>query len=121
MLTVGGIISARQGGASRNQRGEEKKARGKVENMRNRRPQAARLVVWLALLLVPDARLAGQLPPSKGAPSVGEKAPDFTLPDSTGKPVKLSELLASSGWRQGAIAAPSRAPWVLLIFYRGYW
>ena len=52
---------------------------------------------------------------------MGEKAPDFTLPDSNGKPVKLSELFASSEWRQGAIAAPSRAPWVLLIFYRGYW
>ncbi|HJY86911.1 MAG TPA: hypothetical protein VKE24_08755 [Candidatus Acidoferrales bacterium] len=89
--------------------------------MKNRRPRAVWLALWLAFLLVPYARLAGQLPPSKAAPRVGQKAPDFTLPDSNGKPVKLSELLASSEWHQGAVAAPSRAPWVLLIFYRGYW
>lgn len=112
---------ARAAQAATGEAHEREQARGKVENLRNRRPHAARLAVWLALLLVPDARLAGQLPPSKGAPRVGEKAPDFTLPDSNGKPVKLSELFASSEWRQGAIAAPSRAPWVLLIFYRGYW
>jgi hypothetical protein len=50
---------------------------------------------------------ARQLPESAGAPKVGEKAPDFTLPDSQGRPVSLSGVSGSS--------------WVLLIFYRGYW
>ena len=57
---------------------------------------------------------ARQLPQSAGAPKVGEKAPDFTLPDSQGKPVRLSSLLAEP--RGGAPGT-----WVLLIFYRGYW
>jgi AhpC/TSA family len=54
------------------------------------------------------------LPPSTGAPHVGQKAPDFTLTDTAGKQVSLSELLSSpvNG------AAPKG---VLLIFYRGYW
>jgi len=50
---------------------------------------------------------ARQLPESAGAPKVGEKAPDFTLLDSQGKPVSLSGV--------------SRSSWVVLIFYRGYW
>jgi hypothetical protein len=56
-----------------------------------------------------------QLPPSNGAPQVGQKAPDFTLPDKDGNPVMLSKLFepgADGG--EGARAA-------LLIFYRGYW
>jgi peroxiredoxin len=40
-------------------------------------------------------------------PSVGEIAPDFVLPDSTGAPQRLSDLVAT-GPR-------------VLIFYRGHW
>lgn len=58
--------------------------------------------------------LARQLPESAGAPKVGETAPDFTLPDSQGKPVRLYSLLGSPGG-----GAPGS--WVVLIFYRGYW
>ena len=58
--------------------------------------------------------MARQLPESAGAPKVGEKAPDFTLPDSQGKPVRLSSLLAEPG-------GGASGTWVLLIFYRGYW
>jgi len=54
--------------------------------------------------------VARQMPASAGAPRVGEKAPDFSLPDQDGKLVALQDLLASSGTRA-----------VLLIFYRGYW
>jgi hypothetical protein len=58
--------------------------------------------------------MARQLPSAADAPKVGEKAPDFTLPDSQGKPVRLSSLLAEpSGGAPGT--------WVVLIFYRGYW
>jgi len=53
-----------------------------------------------------------RLPVSAGAPKVGEKAPEFVLPDAQGRPVRLSELVAPAG---------SGGSWVLLIFYRGYW
>jgi hypothetical protein len=55
---------------------------------------------------------ARQLPASTGAPQVGQKAPDFTLPDANGAPVTLSNLLAAGA--NGAHGA-------VLIFYRGYW
>ncbi len=53
--------------------------------------------------------IAKQLPPSPGAPRVGQKAPDFSLLDSHRRTVTLSELRAT---------APRG---VLLVFYRGYW
>jgi len=49
-----------------------------------------------------------QVPPSIGAPRVGEKAPEFTLPDQDGKKVALIDLI-------------SRSKAVVLIFYRGFW
>lgn len=68
-------------------------------------------------LLCAVAPAGAQLPSSKGAPKVGDKMPDFTLPDTNNKPVKLSELLAPAAGGKNAKAGP----WVLLIFYRGYW
>ena len=54
------------------------------------------------------------LPASKGAPQVGQRAPEFTLPDTTGKQVSLNELMTRP--------INGKAPrGVLLIFYRGYW
>jgi hypothetical protein len=58
---------------------------------------------------------ARDVPGSSGAPKVGQKAPDFTLTDSSGNHVSLSQLLAAS---PGSTAAPKA---VLLVFYRGYW
>jgi hypothetical protein len=49
-----------------------------------------------------------QVPPSTGAPRVGQKAPEFTLPDQDGKDVSLLDLVIKSK----AVA---------LIFYRGFW
>jgi hypothetical protein len=48
-----------------------------------------------------------QVPLSAQAPRVGEKAPEFSLPDQNGKSVALAELLSSDG--------------AILIFYRGHW
>lgn len=48
-----------------------------------------------------------QVPLSAQAPRVGEKAPEFTLPDQNGKSVALPDLLSPNG--------------AILIFYRGHW
>ncbi len=53
------------------------------------------------------------LPASAGAPRVGQKAPDFTLPDKDGSPVTLSRLIGAG--------ADGGASGVLLVFYRGNW
>jgi drug/metabolite transporter (DMT)-like permease len=52
--------------------------------------------------------LGHQLPVSTGAPKLGQRAPDFSLPDQNGKPVALADLTSAG---HGAI----------LIFYRGHW
>jgi len=54
--------------------------------------------------------IARQMPPSLGAPAVGQAAPDFTLPDQDSKTVALHDVLRLSDTRA-----------VLLIFYRGFW
>ena len=77
---------------------------------------AALSLLVFGVFLAYNFHLSAQLPASKAAPRVGEKAPEFTLPDQNGKPVRLAELLAP--------AAESQEPnptWVLLIFYRGTW
>jgi AhpC/TSA family len=54
------------------------------------------------------------MPAAQGAPQIGQKAPDFSLSDTDGKPVSLSELLSTP--------VNGKAPkGVLLVFYRGYW
>ena len=69
----------------------------------------------LGLFLFYTLSMSRQLPASANAPQVGEKAPDFTLPDVQGKPVRLYEVLG----QQARGGAPGT--WALLIFYRGYW
>lgn len=61
----------------------------------------------LGLFLFYTLSLSRQLPAAANAPKVGEKAPDFTLADAQGRPVRLYDLLGQN--------------WVVLIFYRGYW
>ena len=54
------------------------------------------------------------LPASKGAPQVGQRVPDFSLPDTSGKQVSLNALMTTP--------INGNAPkGVLLVFYRGYW
>jgi len=48
-----------------------------------------------------------QVPLSAQAPRVGEKAPEFSLPDQNGKQTSLADLLSPNG--------------AVLIFYRGHW
>ena len=57
-----------------------------------------------------------QLPASTGAPRVGQKAPEFVLPDNNNNPLTLSSLLSSA-----SADTQARPKGVLLVFYRGYW
>jgi hypothetical protein len=50
--------------------------------------------------------LSYQMPDTKDVVDVGEIAPDFTLPDQSGQPIRFTELLGSK---------------VVLVFYRGHW
>jgi hypothetical protein len=66
------------------------------------------------------------LPPAKGAPQVGQMAPDFTLADSQNKSLQLSALLGSSfagngGGADETTSGAGQTAGVVLIFYRGYW
>ena len=47
-------------------------------------------VAIMTLFLFSYFVFARWLPPSTGAPHVGQKVPEFTLPDSTGKQVSLN-------------------------------
>jgi hypothetical protein len=58
------------------------------------------------------------LPAASGAPKVGQKAPQFSLTDTNGKPVSLAALLLGPLAQSGPGPAPKG---VLLVFYRGYW
>lgn len=73
--------------------------------------------VLAALLLAASALffvLARKIPSSTGAPQVGQHAPDFTLSDSNGQPLALTQLFSPSP----GMPQPKA---VLLVFYRGYW
>lgn len=71
-------------------------------------------VLTMALFVFSFFIASRWLPASQGAPQVGQKAPDFTLTDTTGKQVSLADLLSTP--------INGKAPkGVLLIFYRGYW
>ena len=70
--------------------------------------------------------LARHLPPSHGAPQVGQQAPAFSLSDTSGKSVSLSDLLSAPikeavGKTEAVQEARATPKAVLLIFYRGYW
>ena len=56
---------------------------------------------------------------SAAAPQVGERVPDFRLPDTTGHSVSLTELFSGSAGPDSAGKEPPKA--ILLVFYRGYW
>lgn len=66
-----------------------------------------RIALALLLLCVVSHGLAQRAyPKPQIASASGQAAPDFTLPDQDGKPLKLSSLHGQP---------------VLLYFYRGYW
>lgn len=71
-------------------------------------------VLVLGLFIFSTFILPRWLPESKGAPHAGQKAPEFTLTDTSGTRVSLSELLTTP-----INGNPPKG--VLLVFYRGYW
>jgi len=72
-------------------------------------------IVFTAVLLV-ALSVSAQLPPSKGAPKLGDRAPDFTLPVASGSPNPAQNTLTLS-----RLVPNKTGRWVLLVFYRGYW
>lgn len=75
-----------------------------------------RLQFAVVLTMLLGFSTVAQLPPSKGAPKVGEKAPDFTLPIASGAQDPAEKTLTLSR------SVPNKTgQWVLLVFYRGYW
>ena len=75
-------------------------------------------VLVIALFVFVFLIAARWLPASMGAPHLGQKAPDFTLTDTKGKSVALTELLSTPINGKAGATQPKG---VLLIFYRGYW
>ncbi len=73
------------------------------------------LSVFLLAFAVFGLYASRNIPDASKAPQVGQRAPDFVLPDTNSKPVWLHDLL-SMPMESGA---PPKA--VLLVFYRGYW
>jgi len=80
-----------------------------------RQARGRRWPAWIALVLT-ALLLAGtagfnffiaRIPATAAALRVGERAPDFTLPDAGGRAVSLADFR-------------DRKP-VVLVFYRGYW
>ncbi len=79
------------------------------------RAQGRWWLAWLALglsslLLVAGAWfnfVAARVPDTPTALRVGERPPDFTLPDAAGRPVSLADYRGKKP--------------VVLVFYRGYW
>jgi hypothetical protein len=69
----------------------------------------------LALFILGTFVIARRLPASTAAPHVGQKAPDFTLTDTNGMSVSLSEIMTAP-YAQHVVPKGT-----LLIFYRGYW
>ncbi len=79
------------------------------------RARRRRWPAWLALgltslLLVGGAWfnfVGARVPDTPTALRVGERPPDFTLPDAAGRPVSLADYRGKKP--------------VVLVFYRGYW
>jgi len=79
------------------------------------------ILALVSLLLVGVAIFsffhARAMPASAAAPNIGQKAPDFTLADTSGQPVSLAQLFVPAAGDSQAV--PPKA--ALLVFYRGYW
>jgi cytochrome oxidase Cu insertion factor (SCO1/SenC/PrrC family) len=79
------------------------------------REHGRRWPAWIALGVSGPLLVAGvwfnlvgaRVPATPTALRIGERPPDFTLPDAKGRPVSLAEFRGKKP--------------VVLVFYRGYW
>ena len=81
-----------------------------VARARGRRWPALLALGFSSLVLVGGAWfnfVAARIPDVPTALRVGERPPDFTLPDASGRPVSLGEFRGKKP--------------VVLVFYRGHW
>jgi hypothetical protein len=81
-----------------------------VARAQRRRWPAWLVLGFMGLVLVAGAWfnfVAARVPATPTALHVGERAPDFTLPDATGRPVSLADYRGKKP--------------VVIVFYRGYW
>jgi small-conductance mechanosensitive channel len=67
-------------------------------------------IAFIAFVAVFGFAFTRHIPSSRNAPMVGQRAPEFTARDTSGRRVALSQLLAAPGTRG-----------VILVFFRGYW
>jgi hypothetical protein len=81
-----------------------------VARAKGRRWPAWLVLGFMDLLLIAGTWfnfVAARVPGTPTALHLGERAPDFTLPDATGRPVSLADYRG-------------KRP-VVIVFYRGYW
>src|SRR5258708_4057552 len=76
-------------------------------------------VVIVGLFALLSYTVTKSFPLAHNAPKVGQKAPQFTVVDSSGKATSLAQLLAEPIADASGVARPPKG--VLLVFYRGYW
>jgi O-antigen/teichoic acid export membrane protein len=67
-------------------------------------------IAFIAFIAVFGFAFTRHIPSSRNAPAVGQRAPEFTARDTSGRRVALSQLLAAPGTRG-----------VIVVFFRGYW
>ena len=58
-------------------------------------------------------------PDAKNAPQIGQRAPEFSLLDASGKNFTLAQLLSTPITNSDNATRATRG--VLVVFYRGYW
>ena len=95
-----------------------------------------RAVFWPALLLFavaavllfsggkrrsrePELYGGRAFPQAKNAPRIGQRAPEFSLLDASGKNFTLAQLLSTPLANSGSATHSPKG--VLVLFYRGYW
>lgn len=76
-------------------------------------------VVILGLFGFVVYEVSRAFPPAKNAPRIGQRAPEFSLLDASGKNFTLAQLLSTPLANSGS--APHSPKGVLVLFYRGYW